>query len=1240
MSNKLQFRIVCMGILILLFIKGELSAQTTQTFTSSGTFTVPAGVTSVQVEAWGGGGAGGGVNASFLATRAGGGGAGGAYVNNTAVTVTPGANITVTVGAGGTGVSAANGGNGGTSSFGSLVTANGGAGGKVGNSSTPNGAGGAVTTGTFNGGSGAAAASGNSGGGGGGAGSTGNGGNASGTTGGAAGAGGGGAGAAGRTNNGDGNDATALSGGGGGGRSSNSTNRSGGDGFRGQVRVTWTCPGYSLTSTNGVSPICNSAATSLITLTGDAADLPVGTYTVTYNRSLPSATGLTATMTVTTAGTGTFTATGLTTAGSSIITITNLSSGATGGVCSSTISANNTKEITVTSVPSVPGVITGPATVCQNGTFSYNIASVSGAESYTWSVPAGWSINSGQGTNAITVTAGNFGQDGSISVIASNFCGASANPSSPVLSEAINPVISTHNTGYTSSSTKTSGDINCNSGTLRGYAKFPLSDLNLEGITVTGVTLTVVNNGSITPSSAINDIRGLANNDPVSTGASALYSAIGSGTVYNSSTWSNTGTLNLAFNAAGISDVQNRISSPAYLAVGFLRNGSATYIFHGMNGGANAPKLQVNYTLPRFLSVSVEQNPSANAGPDASACITGYELNGVIGGSATGVVWTTAGDGTFDNAGLLNAEYTAGTNDLLNGSVTLTMTTTGSASCAAVSDNVVLNVFGAAPASPTVNTAPASVCPPVTGVALAVNAVANAESYSWVSNSGSAITFTGPTNSTTTTVDLAVTANSTYSVHVYAMNACGSSAYTGIGIRRSVSTPSAISGALIACDNSNENYSVNPVGGAETYTWSGPAGALINGQPTPQTIADPFATITFPSGYGTGTVSVTANVACFVSPARSLTVKSTPSAPVNLFGVNKICPGSTYTYNVPAVSGAVSYNWTVPAGVVISDPASPPYGSTTEITFPAGYNLTGTAGNICVTAVSQCATESAPRCRSIVSVVPVITTAITANPSATGLCNTTANFSVAANANADEFIWTLPSGVTFNTASNLNAVGVQIPAGFTGGTIQVTAKNATCPLTGNVRTLNISGTPQTPGAITAFPGAICYNSPAMFSINAVNGATSYQWNVTGTGNTISGQSNTPPFPFIDVNWGNGNGVVQVRAVNSCGTSAYRMLAVNPSCREIAESVAAPENISVFPNPSSGIFNLVFEGKPDELQVLQIADLSGRIIFTHQFSNLNDGINSFEVVLPATAKGLFIAELRSLSKSERIKLMVE
>lgn len=63
--------------------------QTTETITTTGagTWTVPCGVTSITVEAWGAGGSGGGTTDNN--SRGGGGGAGGTYVSST-IAVTPG----------------------------------------------------------------------------------------------------------------------------------------------------------------------------------------------------------------------------------------------------------------------------------------------------------------------------------------------------------------------------------------------------------------------------------------------------------------------------------------------------------------------------------------------------------------------------------------------------------------------------------------------------------------------------------------------------------------------------------------------------------------------------------------------------------------------------------------------------------------------------------------------------------------------------------------------------------------------------------------------------------------------------------------------------------------------------------------------------------------------------------------------------------------------------------------------
>ena len=104
------------------------------------TFTIPAGVTKLRVEVAGGGGGGGG--GLEIGTRGGGGNGGSGAKTNTTISVTPGTNIAVVVGAGGHSASQTNnGGTGGTSTVGS-VSARGGGGGHYG-TFTENGANGA-----------------------------------------------------------------------------------------------------------------------------------------------------------------------------------------------------------------------------------------------------------------------------------------------------------------------------------------------------------------------------------------------------------------------------------------------------------------------------------------------------------------------------------------------------------------------------------------------------------------------------------------------------------------------------------------------------------------------------------------------------------------------------------------------------------------------------------------------------------------------------------------------------------------------------------------------------------------------------------------------------------------------------------------------------------------------------------------------------------------------------------------
>jgi len=113
--------------------------------------------------------------------------------------------------------------------------------------------------------------------------------------------------------------------------------------------------------------------------------------------------------------------------GSSATTSITATAGSSGGIIS--VTANNSCEsstprtlsVSVTPTPTQPETISGDTTVCQSSSQTYSISSVSGATSYTWTLPSGWTGSSG--TTSITATAGSSG--GTISVTANNSCGSS-----------------------------------------------------------------------------------------------------------------------------------------------------------------------------------------------------------------------------------------------------------------------------------------------------------------------------------------------------------------------------------------------------------------------------------------------------------------------------------------------------------------------------------------------------------------------------------------------------------------------------------------------------------------------------------------------------------------------------------------------------------------------------------------------------------------------------------------------
>ncbi|MBK7172939.1 MAG: DUF2341 domain-containing protein [Bacteroidales bacterium] len=236
------------------------------TYSSSGYFIVPEGITSITVECWGAGGRGGTTSGDAY----GGGGGGGAY-SSSVLTVSSGNVYNLTVGAGSSTTSA-----GGDSWFGSASTVMA----KGGNSAPTAGGvqsgatGGAATSGVgtikYSGGNGASGVNSTTdfgGGGGSSAGTSANGVNATNQNGATAPSGGGNGGAGKYSSDGAGSAGLTPGGGGGGALRNGGTNYNGGNGANGQVKISWCTPPAAPTV---VSPItyCLNATAVPLTATG------------------------------------------------------------------------------------------------------------------------------------------------------------------------------------------------------------------------------------------------------------------------------------------------------------------------------------------------------------------------------------------------------------------------------------------------------------------------------------------------------------------------------------------------------------------------------------------------------------------------------------------------------------------------------------------------------------------------------------------------------------------------------------------------------------------------------------------------------------------------------------------------------------------------------------------------------------------------------------------------------------
>jgi len=157
------------------------------------------------------------------------------------------------------------------------------------------------------------------------------------------------------------------------------------------------------------------------------------------------------------------------------------------------------------------------------------------------------------------------------------------------------------NTGSVNSAgTKNDGNmVTINSSSNAGWAKFDMTSIPV-GAVVMSVNCAFTTYTS-TSSTALNNLYGFIGDPAVIAGAT-LYSNCNSGTSLNNSTWTINATNTKTLNAAGVTFVQNNITSNQ-LCIGFSRASTNTYNIYGYGGAVGQqPMLVVTYSVPPACS--------------------------------------------------------------------------------------------------------------------------------------------------------------------------------------------------------------------------------------------------------------------------------------------------------------------------------------------------------------------------------------------------------------------------------------------------------------------------------------------------------------------------------------------------------------------------------------------------------------------------------------------------------------
>lgn len=190
--------------------------------------------------------------------------------------------------------------------------------------------------------------------------------------------------------------------------------------------------------------------------------------------------------------------------------------------------------------------------------------------------------------------------------------------------------------------------------------------------------------------------------------------------------------------------------------------------------------------------------------------------------------------------------------------------------------------------------------------------------------------------------------------------------------------------------------------------------------------------------------------------------------------------------------------------------------------------------------VSQNVTGSCEGPRNAINIKILSTTASALAVGNNGPVCVGGTLSLSSTAGFSTWSWTGPN--SYKSPAQNPTVSATATAAMSGTyTVIVFQSTGSCLNSSSTTVVVNSSAPAQPSAFTTSSSTVCKNqSNVTYTVPSVSGATSYNWNYSGSGASFSSSANTVSINFSLVAT---SGTLSVTATNVCGTSSARTLAI-------------------------------------------------------------------------------------------------